>query len=142
MVMGAKVGTAEWYLRWFNNHCDHLMSITEKKNSDYSTGGDLRRCAFDNFEFCEKASHGKMSTEHGFIFRMSDKFTRLINLITSNHGPRVATEKVEDTIDDLIIYLMLFRAYREYRALVEREEPTCKTPEESLAEILEGDRSR
>jgi hypothetical protein len=110
----AKLGSASWYLEWFSNHTQKLYNTTKKKNADYSTGGDLSASAFTNFEFCEKVSMGKLSTVHGFVFRLSDKFTRLINLLTSDSGPAVEDERVEDTIDDAIVYLFLLRAYLKY----------------------------
>lgn len=105
-------GSAEWYLDWLTHHFERLHNVTAQKNSDYSTGGDVTRCAFDNFEHLEKLSNGRLSTQDGFLFRMSDKWSRLINLLTKDGEPEVEDESVEDTIDDLTLYLCLFRAWR------------------------------
>lgn len=132
------IGSAKWYLDWFQKHFEHLYSISEAKNADYSTGGDLSANAFSNFECCEMMSNGKMSTVDGFLFRISDKFSRIITLLTSDKEQSVREESIDDTIDDMINYLMLLRAYRVY---TKSKEECESSHQETLAlpEFLAGD---
>jgi hypothetical protein len=80
------------------------ISILKKKNTDYS---GCSSNAFRNFTYVELI--GITSVEAGILVRLSDKFTRLGNLIKSD--PAVVEEKMEDTIEDAINYLAILHSY-------------------------------
>lgn len=79
----------------------------KNKNSDY-TGS---RSTFYNFE--RAASDASVEVEQGMIVRMSDKWARICNLI--KRPAKVLDEKITDTIDDLIGYLIIMKAYLAYK---------------------------
>jgi len=99
--------TPEEYIKRFEELTDKMLEITKRKNKDYS--GDTT--AFKNFEMIEFARDGKTTTQEGFLVRISDKFTRLCNLIDKE--AEVKDETIEDTILDLANYCLLFRIYLE-----------------------------
>ena len=71
------------------NEC---IELAHSKNKDYGT--------YSLIEFGRK----------GCLIRMNDKLNRLKTLILNENKPKVETEKIEDTIKDLInysIYLLL-----------------------------------
>lgn len=74
-----------------------------KKNHDYSKGEDALR----NFKMVEVFNLTDSQT--GIMVRLCDKFARICNLI---HNEPKVSEKVEDTIDDAINYLVLLKASR------------------------------
>ncbi len=76
------------------------IEISRKKNADYSAGLD----PFKNF---------RLAGEYGFTVRLSDKVSRLMSLMEPGAVvPEVQDESIDDTIDDLINYGLLLRAYR------------------------------
>jgi hypothetical protein len=77
--------------------------ITEAKNADYATEAN----PFENFKAVEK--FGITTAEQGILVRLSDKWTRLINLMEK--APAVKDEKIEDTINDMINYLAILEIY-------------------------------
>lgn len=79
------------------------LDIHTAKNKDYASDGD----AFANFRQVENL--GLCTVEQGIMVRMSDKFSRIANLLT--RPAAVADEKIEDTIHDLITYAALLKAY-------------------------------
>lgn len=81
--------------------------LMDRKNADYSTSDD----PFANFRLCEAISGGTISTEAGILIRMTDKISRLYQLL--NKEASVAEETIEDTCLDLINYAVLFLAVRE-----------------------------
>ena len=83
---------------------DECLAITERKNHDYTQGGDN---AFKNFELVEYL--GVSETAEAIFMRMSDKFSRIATLL--KRDGLVTDEKMEDTIKDLINYLAILRAY-------------------------------
>jgi hypothetical protein len=76
------------------------VEISRRKNSDYANKED----PFQNFRACE--IYG-ISLERGLIVRMSDKMTRISNLLT--RPAQVADESVLDTLSDLANYAMILR---------------------------------
>lgn len=84
------------------------VGIAEKKNADYSGHNSN---AFRNFMHVEEM--GVASAEAGILVRLSDKFSRMANLLKSD--PKVVDEKLEDTIEDAINYLAILHALRESR---------------------------
>jgi len=73
------------------------FEIIKKKNTDYSTNDD----PFKNFRMW-----GKL----GFAVRMSDKVSRIQQLITNGRA-EVVDESLEDTLLDLSNYCHLMLAY-------------------------------
>lgn len=80
------------------------VDVMKKKNSDYSGHEEN---AFRNFMLVEQM--GISSVEAGIAVRLSDKFSRLTNLLRKD--PAVVEEKLEDTIEDAINYLVILHAY-------------------------------
>ena len=80
------------------------VGVAERKNADYSGNNEN---AFRNFTYVEQM--GVASTEAGILVRLSDKFSRMSNLLKAD--PKVVEEKLEDTIEDAINYLAILHAY-------------------------------
>jgi hypothetical protein len=86
-----------------------MVEITERKNTDYSSGAD----PFRNFRIVE--AYG-LSAEQGFITRMSDKMARLANFI-QNGEYKVKDESFLDTCLDLANYSLLLAGYMASKGL-------------------------
>ena len=84
------------------------MEILINKNADYS--GDDNEF-FNNFLNVERL--GITSVEKGLLVRITDKFTRINNLIDKE--AKVKDEKIEDTIADFINYLAILGAYLKFK---------------------------
>ena len=82
---------------------DKCLRVMDQKNHDY-TGGSVD--ALKNFKVVE--FYSLTSAPTGVLVRMCDKFMRLCSLV--NTEARVADESIEDTADDLINYLIIFKA--------------------------------
>lgn len=95
---------------------DRSVKISEAKSADYAGDED----AFANFRVCE--NYG-VPAEAGFITRMSDKMSRVSNLIGKE--AKVTDEKIEDTLLDLANYSVLFLIFLEEK--YGKQEP--KAPE-------------
>jgi len=81
------------------------LTTLENKNHDYSKdSGDALR----NFKAVEFFHLTDTST--GIVVRLCDKFMRICNLL--HDQAMVSDEKVEDTIDDMINYLIILKASR------------------------------
>lgn len=87
--------------------CHTARELMKKKNHDYS-GGEDETHPFLNFTRCE--SMGICTTEQGFLVRLTDKMSRLSTFCSSGRL-KVEDEKLEDTILDVINYVILFYAY-------------------------------
>lgn len=61
---------------------------------------------------------GICSTEKGILVRLSDKMSRITNLIEGGEAA-VSDETVVDTIEDAINYLAILKAYYEGKHLAE-----------------------
>lgn len=81
------------------------LEISRKKNADYSTGSD----PFKNFRACEFL--GITSVEKGILVRMTDKMTRISNLLEKD--AQVKDESILDSLQDLSNYAMILRVYME-----------------------------
>ena len=81
----------------------HLMSL---KNKDYA--GNEGREPFANFTRVQ--SMGICPTEVGFLVRITDKMSRLSSFMESGKL-EVANESFEDTIVDVINYMVLLHSY-------------------------------
>jgi hypothetical protein len=76
---------------------DEMRAITQRKNSDYANSSDV----FRNFRVCEQMG---IPAYEGVIVRMSDKFSRILNLIEKSkrgEGAAVSNESLRDTLIDL-----------------------------------------
>lgn len=82
-----------------------MSETTERKNKDYAGGGD----AFANFRMCEEL--GLCSVEKGILVRMSDKMSRIANLLDKEAA--VKDESVTDTLLDLAVYSIILKIYME-----------------------------
>lgn len=83
-----------------------LLDTLKKKNAAYA--GD--KGTFHNFMFA--ANMASVSVEQGMLIRLSDKFARMCNLV---HNPSVANdEPLTDTINDMIGYLIILKAYTKW----------------------------
>ena len=82
----------------------------DTKNSDYAK--DIED-ALRNFKAVEFFKLTDIST--GIAVRLCDKFMRICNLL--HHEAAVKNEKIEDTINDMINYLVILKA-----SLIERRQ--------------------
>jgi hypothetical protein len=87
--------------------CNSAYELMKKKNADYS-GGASGYNPFLNFTRCE--AMGICTTERGFLVRLTDKMSRLSTFCDTGTF-QVADEKLNDTIQDIINYAVLFLAY-------------------------------
>jgi len=85
--------------------CDRLKTITAQKNADYTGAGED---PFFNLRTGETLNIG--TTEQGLLFRMTDKFTRIITL-TKTLVNQVKDETIEDTLLDFANYCLLLACY-------------------------------
>lgn len=110
----------EQYLKFHESLCNEARKLSERKNHDYADpetkeGDPL--AVFSNFTQCEK--QGICSTETGMLVRLTDKFSRLKNLLDPQHQQAVKDENVEDTAKDIINYICLLMGYRKAKKEVE-----------------------
>lgn len=100
------------YLKFHMDMCDKARAISRAKNNDYSAP-DARQgdpyAVFANFMQAERLNI--CTVEQGFMVRISDKLSRLSNLISKTHTQTVKDESIEDTILDTINYLLLLAGY-------------------------------
>ena len=93
----------------FENLARKCIETIKSKNQDYSWSDDF----FKNFKIIENFTNWQITTEEWILVRLSDKFSRISNLLTSKNEIQVKDEKVEDTIRDMICYLMILHTYLE-----------------------------
>jgi len=86
--------------------CEIARSLMEKKNADYA--GRSGTEPFANFTRVE--AMGICSTERGMLVRITDKMSRLSSFLESGKL-EVANESFEDTIVDVINYMILLHSY-------------------------------
>lgn len=92
------------YLKTFKKITEEMYNLTERKNNDYAGKED----PFKNFRFCEQ--FGICSVENGILVRITDKLSRVINLLKGVEQ-KVIDEKVEDTLKDLAVYSIILLTY-------------------------------
>ena len=91
-----------------------MVDTVRRKNADYAgQGGNAD--AFANFHMIERLSNGAITTEQGFLTRMSDKFSRLVSLVTSGKEAQVKNESIGDTAIDQAAYSILFKIFWDNR---------------------------
>ena len=83
------------------------QQILEAKNKDYATDQD----PFKNF--IATANLANISVSHGILIHIGDKLSRISNLLNKDM-PVVYCESLEDTIQDVINYLAILKAWLEY----------------------------
>jgi hypothetical protein len=97
---------------------EKCLETAKLKNQDYANDLDC----FSNFSSIEEL--GITKTEIGFLVRMQDKWSRIINLINKKNS--VEDETIDDTIEDFINYLALLKAYRRSKYIVKFECIKCE----------------
>lgn len=80
------------------------LNMVKIKNNDYS--GEKAVDPFTNFRKSEAIG---VRTEKGILVRMMDKMSRISNLI--DQDAQVKSEKIEDTLEDLINYAAILKSY-------------------------------
>jgi len=111
--------TREELLEMHNYLCREARDLMEQKNHDYGGAQEV----FGNLQACEDL--GICSTEQGILIRMVDKLSRLINF--EKQGKFSVDESVDDNVQDLINYSVLYRARK-----ASRGQPSPTHPEEVL----------
>ena len=86
--------------------CNTARELMKKKNADYAGRNGVE--PFANFTRVE--SMGICPTEVGFLVRVTDKMSRLSSFMESGKL-EVANESFEDTIVDVINYMVLLHSY-------------------------------
>jgi len=98
--------------------CSKAFELMKRKNHDYA-GGQDRSMPFANFTRCE--AMGFSTTEQGFGVRLTDKMSRL-STFCEGGILKVADESLEDTILDIINYVILFHGYIQSKKEARNEE--------------------
>lgn len=119
--------TQEEYFKRFQEECNNELQLTKNKNADYADIQD----AFANFRQIEHLTSGRISVEAGILTRMSDKFTRVANLLA--RPAAVADESILDTLRDISVYAKILRIY-----LQDKKYPADK-PKGGMADVWLGD---
>lgn len=104
--------TREELLKHHEVLCKQARDLMDKKNRDYA-GNDGKE-PFANFTRVE--AMGICSTEQGFMVRLTDKMSRLSSILASGKT-NVTNETFDDTLVDVINYIVLLSAYRQDRQL-------------------------
>lgn len=113
-----------------------IVDLLKKKNSDYSgdTFGPYKnfldpelQALLDNLQVRVDA------VELGIRIRLRDKWSRLNTLLLSGSEPLVLEEKLEDTLNDVIGYSLIWKAYREFK----RETTTVERRPFADSEVVE-----
>lgn len=98
--------TRDEYLRMHKALCAEALELSIRKNHDYA--GSDGASPFANFERCELL--GICTTTRGFLVRLTDKLSRLIEFSRSGTFA-VRDESLRDTVLDVINYVCLLYAY-------------------------------
>lgn len=104
--------TREELLKHHEIICKQARDLMDKKNRDYAGNDGLE--PFANFTRVE--SMGICSTEQGFMVRLTDKMSRISSILESGKN-HVKDESFEDTMVDVINYIVLLSAYRQEKRL-------------------------
>jgi len=98
--------TRDELLMYHDELCTTAKELMSLKNRDYA--GDHGNEPFANFTRVE--AMGICTTEQGFMTRITDKMSRLSSFIDCGKM-HVANESFNDTIVDVINYMVLLSAY-------------------------------
>lgn len=90
------------YIEALAKNFETALQLMKSKNADYATESD----PFCNFRECERFG---VPVEKGILVRMTDKVSRLLNLI-SKPG-QVKDESIQDTLTDLMNYSNILKVY-------------------------------
>lgn len=113
---------AKEYFEFHRDMCDKARAISQAKNNDYSAPDSRAEdpyAVFANFMQAERLNI--CSVEQGFLVRLSDKFSRLCNLLRPGHEQSVMDEKIEDTLLDTVNYLLLLAGYLRTKQGIEKK---------------------
>lgn len=96
--------------------CQRAFDVVEKKGMDYARQGHKNGDTLANITNCKTLGITD-SVCQGLLVRLSDKFSRLNSLCRDpTENPAVQDEKVADTIEDTINYLIYLKIkYEEER---------------------------
>ena len=94
--------TNDQFIKSIHDTFHEIESLVLIKNSDYANSED----PFKNFRSSE---HVGVPIPRAILVRMMDKLSRISNLLEKE--PSVAGEKLEDTLNDLIGYTAILKAY-------------------------------
>lgn len=100
------------YFEFHKAMCDEARELSKAKNDDYASPEDRHgdpMAIFGNFMQCKHLNICEV--EQGFLVRLSDKFSRLCNILRPGHVSGVKDEALEDTLKDIINYCLLLGAY-------------------------------
>lgn len=98
--------TSEQLFEHHHRMCSAALKLMHGKNHDYA--GKEGDRPFANFERVE--AMGITTVEKGFLVRLTDKLSRLATFCEGGIL-KVQDEKVEDTLLDVINYVVLLSAY-------------------------------
>lgn len=91
-------------IQHMNNTFDDCIDIARSKNQDYAQDSD----AFANFRQAELVG---VDPDRAILVRISDKLARISNSL--NDDLQVEDETIEDTLNDIINYSAILKAYIE-----------------------------
>lgn len=94
-------------IKYLEEKTANMVATAKAKNNDYT--GAVEHDAFFNFEMAQKLGV-PVDTRWGFIFRMTDKFSRVIGLLKGIEA-KVKDETLEETLIDLANYCLLLAAW-------------------------------
>lgn len=103
---------AQEYLKFHEELCLKGRNLSARKNNDYAAPDSNKEDpmkVFRNFMQCQHL--GICTVEQGFLVRLSDKMSRMCNLLRPGHERAVSDETVVDTAVDVINYTCLLMAY-------------------------------
>ena len=100
--------TQQAYLDFHKNLCDNSRELSRLKQNDYCNLTDDLFSVFGNFRNNEL--FGVCNTDVAILSRFVDKFSRLTNVI--KNGNEVFDETEQDTIMDMVNFLILLAYYR------------------------------
>lgn len=90
------------YTNSYRNWVEKSRQLIINKNRDYSGGNP-----YWNFTRVEHILE-QISYRVGFATRISDKIGRIVNLISNPNNRKVKTESINDTLEDLANYFILW----------------------------------
>lgn len=106
--------TQQEYLEFHKNFCAKALAVSTAKNNDYARPQDSVNDPYAPFaNFRKSELMGICTTEQGFMVRLMDKMCRVANLLKPDHVMAVKDEKLEDTLQDAVNYLIILAAYLE-----------------------------
>jgi len=102
----------EEYFELHEKLCTEARELSMRKNNDYAAPDSNKEDPYRVFRnFMQVLAFGICPVPQGFLVRLSDKFSRLCNILRPGHVRTVLDEKTKDTILDIINYACLLYAY-------------------------------